>query len=237
MSRQERWEKNLEMLKSGALGDDTSPETLLRYWKMQERAGYPYASENVKYYEQLLKTAEMRKKKRTEIANDLNMHCCALAEMELNRERIIKELILFIDDNPVELHFNYKKTSKFLSFLKLVLDVITTDEQKIKELTEKHKMLSESYDYIEKAKDNLLAERSRLIEENERLRAENDELCDDIACLEFDNENAERRTVRKMQERLTKEFNRMHITNFLTVEVRQWIIDQIAKEMIGEEND
>lgn len=107
----------------------------------------------------------------------------------------------------------------------------------IKELTQANEMLSESYDHLEKTKDALIAERSKLTIENERLRAENDELCDDIACLEFDNENAERRTVRKMQERLTKEFNRMHITNFLTVEVRQWIIDQIAKEMIGEEND
>jgi hypothetical protein len=53
MSRQERWEKNLEMLKSGALGDDASPKTLLRYWKMQERAGYPNASENVKYFEEI----------------------------------------------------------------------------------------------------------------------------------------------------------------------------------------
>lgn len=39
-------------------------------------------------------------------------------------------------------------------------------------------------------------------------------------------------TVRKMQERLTLEFDRMHKNNFMTVEVRQWIIDQIAKEML-----
>lgn len=51
----ERWEKNLEMLKSGALGDATSPETLLRYWQMQERAGYPNASENVKYLENMVR--------------------------------------------------------------------------------------------------------------------------------------------------------------------------------------
>ena len=35
-----------------------------------------------------------------------------------------------------------------------------------------------------------------------------------------------------MYERLTKEFDRMHKSNFITVEVRQWIIDQIAKEML-----
>ena len=41
-------------------------------------------------------------------------------------------------------------------------------------------------------------------------------------------------TVRKMQERLTLEFNRLHKSNFMTTEVRQWIIDQIAKEMLEE---
>lgn len=55
MSRQERWEKNLEMLKSGALGDETSPNTLLIYWRMQESAGYPNASENVRYFEDLVR--------------------------------------------------------------------------------------------------------------------------------------------------------------------------------------
>ena len=51
----DRWEKNLEMLKSGALGDTDSPETLLRYWQMQAEAGYPQASENVKYYEDMVR--------------------------------------------------------------------------------------------------------------------------------------------------------------------------------------
>jgi hypothetical protein len=71
-----------------------------------------------------------------------------------------------------------------------------------------------------------------LTEENERLRAENDELCDNIACLEIDKENAERRTVRKMQERLDKRF--CHDPAFLGVEQRliMEVIDQIAKEML-----
>ena len=51
----DRWEKNLEMLKSGALGDADSPETLLRYWQMQAEAGYPCASENVKYFEDMVR--------------------------------------------------------------------------------------------------------------------------------------------------------------------------------------
>ena len=56
----DRWEKNLEMLKSGALGDDTSPETLLRYWQMQASAGYPQTNENVKYFEDVINRAKMK---------------------------------------------------------------------------------------------------------------------------------------------------------------------------------
>ncbi|MCQ2414158.1 MAG: hypothetical protein MJ082_05130 [Clostridia bacterium] len=44
------WEKNLENLKCGALGDPSSDETLLRYWQAQERAHYPFARENVEYF-------------------------------------------------------------------------------------------------------------------------------------------------------------------------------------------
>lgn len=51
----DRWEKNLEALKSGALGDVNSPETLLRYWKAQAEAGYPYAEENVRYFEEMVR--------------------------------------------------------------------------------------------------------------------------------------------------------------------------------------
>lgn len=48
--REALWERNLENLKAGTLGDATSPITLLRYWQCQERAHYPYARENVEYF-------------------------------------------------------------------------------------------------------------------------------------------------------------------------------------------
>ena len=48
------WEKNLENLKSGTLGDPSAPITLLRYWQNQERAHYPHARENVEYFRSLL---------------------------------------------------------------------------------------------------------------------------------------------------------------------------------------
>lgn len=54
MKMHERWEKNLEALRSSALGDPASPKTLLKYWKMQAQAGYPNASENVKYFAELV---------------------------------------------------------------------------------------------------------------------------------------------------------------------------------------
>ncbi len=44
------WQRNLENLKAGTLGDPTSPITLLRYWQCQERAHYPHARENVEYF-------------------------------------------------------------------------------------------------------------------------------------------------------------------------------------------
>ena len=48
--REALWQKNLENLKAGTLGDPANPMTLLRYWQCQERAHYPYARENVEYF-------------------------------------------------------------------------------------------------------------------------------------------------------------------------------------------
>ncbi len=48
--REALWERNLENLKAGTLGDPADNVTLLRYWQCQERAHYPYARENVEYF-------------------------------------------------------------------------------------------------------------------------------------------------------------------------------------------
>lgn len=48
--REALWQRNLENLKAGTLGNPTEPATLLRYWQCQERAHYPYARENVEYF-------------------------------------------------------------------------------------------------------------------------------------------------------------------------------------------
>ena len=48
--REALWQRNLENLKAGTLGDPSSPVTLLRYWQGLERAHYPFARENVEYF-------------------------------------------------------------------------------------------------------------------------------------------------------------------------------------------
>ena len=54
--RESLWERNLENLKSGTLGDPKAPHTLLRYWQAQERAHYPHARENVEYFSEIVNT-------------------------------------------------------------------------------------------------------------------------------------------------------------------------------------
>ncbi len=56
--RESLWERNLENLKSGSLGDPKSPITLLRYWQCQERAHYPHARENVEYFKGEIEKSE-----------------------------------------------------------------------------------------------------------------------------------------------------------------------------------
>ena len=48
--REALWERNLENLKAGTLGNPEENVTLLRYWQCQERAHYPHARENVEYF-------------------------------------------------------------------------------------------------------------------------------------------------------------------------------------------
>lgn len=48
--REALWERNLENLKAGTLGNPEDSVTLLRYWQCQERAHYPHARENVEYF-------------------------------------------------------------------------------------------------------------------------------------------------------------------------------------------
>lgn len=57
-SEDDIFEKNLDMLKSGLFGKCGEPETMVAYWKAQADVGYPYAIENVKYYEAMIRNGE-----------------------------------------------------------------------------------------------------------------------------------------------------------------------------------
>lgn len=59
--RESLWQRNLESLEAGTLGDKSSPEALLRYWQAQAKAHYPYASDNVEYFKELIKAKKTKK--------------------------------------------------------------------------------------------------------------------------------------------------------------------------------
>ncbi len=61
-SRPTLWEKNAESLRMGGYGDPASPEALLTYWRNMERAHYPYARENVAYFENIVNAMRMAAK-------------------------------------------------------------------------------------------------------------------------------------------------------------------------------
>lgn len=56
------WHKNLDRLKNGEFGEMsdeiTTYKTLLNYWKAQAEVDYPLASENVKYFEDMVRKEE-----------------------------------------------------------------------------------------------------------------------------------------------------------------------------------
>lgn len=48
------WEINLTNLERGTLGEKDNPATLMRYWQLQDKAHFPYARENVEYFQDLV---------------------------------------------------------------------------------------------------------------------------------------------------------------------------------------
>ena len=52
--REALWERNLENLRSGTLGNPENSKTLLRYWQFQQKAHYPNAKENVEYFKKIV---------------------------------------------------------------------------------------------------------------------------------------------------------------------------------------
>ena len=65
-NRELLWEKNIQNLESGTLGNRDDPITLLRYWQAQERAHYPYARENVEYFKAIVEKNNEKESENTE---------------------------------------------------------------------------------------------------------------------------------------------------------------------------
>jgi hypothetical protein len=133
--------------------------------------------------------------------------------MELNAEQIKKALVCCHSCNEGDCKdCGYRQKAEGVEDLYITctnvliadaLALITSQEQRIKELTEQ----------------------AYRLECDLQLNADEKAVAKAI-------EQTKKATVRKMQERLTKDFDRLHKNNFITPEVRQWIIDQIAKEMV-----
>ncbi|MBE6532177.1 MAG: hypothetical protein E7676_01555 [Ruminococcaceae bacterium] len=68
--REALWERNLENLESGTLGDKSEPKTLLRYWQAQEKAHYPYAKDNVEYFKGILENQNQKESEKENEKSD-----------------------------------------------------------------------------------------------------------------------------------------------------------------------
>lgn len=51
----EIFDRNFKKLMSGEFGNPKKFETMVAYWKAQAEAGYPYAEENVRYFEEMVR--------------------------------------------------------------------------------------------------------------------------------------------------------------------------------------
>ena len=161
------------------------------------------------------------------------------------RDKLIRDALALINsqeqkifelENRLKESENGYKGTNFLDRCKL-----HDAEEKVRKLTEENeswqKSLITEKENADKAYyelacevEDLRAEKERLkarvLEENHLRHQAEEMLAQGMSVVKAD-------TVRKMQKRLTKEFDRMHKSNFITVEVRQWIINQIAKRDVG----
>ena len=155
--------------------------------------------------------------------------------MEFEREQIKKQLVLFIDDMPVELHLHSKKTAKFLSFLKSVLAIITTDEQKIKELEAENEQLKRNLGQCENGYKQQLHLTQMLLRGAYESVEQKDKLLETFKAT----------TVKKMREAIVKYYSQPKYQPTSRSPIKHTmighlftVIDQIAKEILeGDQND
>lgn len=82
----------------------------------------------------------------------------------LNAEKIYKELAMFIEDMPTDLHLGFKRTVKFREFLKDALALIASQEQKIFDLENRIKECENGYE------GTLHLERCKLHDAEEKIK-------------------------------------------------------------------
>lgn len=161
----------------------------------------------------------------------------------LNAEQIKKDLAMFIEDMPTELHFGFKRTIKFREFLKEALTLIKYHEQRIGELTEENKAISERYAIQVVTAIELDKQVQKLADENERLKENNVFLNNTIGknsqqALEVTLEEIEKtkvNTVREMQERLQAFFGTYVLGYKIPLTDALKVVNKIAKEMLDGE--
>ena len=56
----EIFDRNFKKLTSGEFGNPEKFETMVAYWKAQAEAGYPFADENVRYFEEMVRKNERK---------------------------------------------------------------------------------------------------------------------------------------------------------------------------------
>lgn len=66
------WETNLLNLERGTLGNKDDPMALLRYWQLQDKAHYPYARENVEYFQDLIDRQSGKANNETQESEKIN---------------------------------------------------------------------------------------------------------------------------------------------------------------------
>ena len=153
--------------------------------------------------------------------------------MELKRDEIVKALECCSKDKCIECHY-HKQENECVDLLArqalTLINELTEENERLRNIVVKW---NEYTAEANKKLDEIYIGAKILVEENKRLEKKSlaiDEL------LTVGRNIAIADTVSEMQKRLTFEFDRMHKNNFMTPEVRQWIINQIAKEML-EAND
>jgi regulator of replication initiation timing len=157
--------------------------------------------------------------------------------MKLNREQIIK-VLEHCSNWTAETGCKgcpYDENCIDKDVMKDALALITTQDQRIKELTEEYESMAKSVNEASELIRKLRTEKKKLTEENARLRAENERFKSLSIIVKVPDEEETKKiieadTVRKMQEALEQ---RIHSKlSYHGWYLKETVIAEIAKEML-----